>query len=188
MAKKVPNIGRATKVAENQTTVEGFFKAYGISKTTHQRWMKRHREYKTIVDSIKAGAPPKKPKWEPPIGAIRQLASKGLTKNQVAAALNVRIETYMKHQRENPAVRLAYDEGKSNGVALVKGKLFDKAMKGDMAAILAFLARHDKELDPEAALDDIQITVTYVDKSMNKTDHIIEGEALESQQLEDKSE
>lgn len=186
MAAQVPNISRAEKVAAKVTTVADFYEKYGISKTTHQRWMKRHKEYKMIVESIKEGSSPGAPEWEPPLHHIKQLASKGLTKNQVAAALDVRIETYMKHQRKNPAVRLAYDEGKLAGVAMVKGKLFDKAMKGDMAAILAFLARHDKEVDPTAQVEDIKITVTYVDKSLNDTTHIIEGEASESKQLEDK--
>jgi len=70
---------------------------------------------------------------------VKALASRGLTREQVAYSLGFTPQTYSNHVKVNPDLELAYQEGKTEGVKAVANKLLEKAMTGDNTAMIFFL-------------------------------------------------
>lgn len=71
---------------------------------------------------------------------VEELASNGLTKEQVAHNLAVSERTFYRRDQElNGAISEAYRRGKSKGVKVVANALFEKAKKGDNTAMIFFL-------------------------------------------------
>lgn len=73
------------------------------------------------------------------IEKIKALASRGLTKEQIALSLGFSSRTFLRRQQENKEIEQAYREGKAQGVGIVANALFEKAKKGDNTAMIFFL-------------------------------------------------
>ena len=70
---------------------------------------------------------------------IKALASRGLTKEQIALSLGFSSRTFLRRQREDKEIEQAYREGKAQGVGIIANALFEKAKKGDNTAMIFFL-------------------------------------------------
>ena len=71
---------------------------------------------------------------------VEELASEGLTKEQVAHNMAVSERTFYRRDQElNGAISEAYRRGKSKGVRVIANALFEKAKKGDNTAMIFFL-------------------------------------------------
>jgi hypothetical protein len=82
-----------------------------------------------------------------------------MTKEQIALALGMSIDTYMERQKGNPEIYQAFEQGKAKGVADVSGKAIAMAMKGNKDLVKFYLERKggwtNKQLigsDPENPL------------------------------------
>ena len=73
------------------------------------------------------------------IEKIKALASRGLTKEQIALSLGFSSRTFLRRQQENKEIEHAYREGKAQGVGIIANALFEKAKKGDNTAMIFFL-------------------------------------------------
>ena len=73
------------------------------------------------------------------IEKIKALASRGLTKEQIALSLGFSSRTFLRRQQENKEIEQAYREGKAQGVGIIANALFEKAKKGDNTAMIFFL-------------------------------------------------
>ena len=73
------------------------------------------------------------------IEKIKGLASRGLTKEQIALSLGFSSRTFLRRQQENKEIEQAYREGKAQGVGIIANALFEKAKKGDNTAMIFFL-------------------------------------------------
>jgi hypothetical protein len=70
---------------------------------------------------------------------VRSLASRGLTREQVAYSLGFTPQTYGNHARSDPSLEEAYQHGKAEGIKAVANKLLEKALTGDNTAIIFYL-------------------------------------------------
>ena len=73
------------------------------------------------------------------IEKIKGLASRGLTKEQIALSLGFSSRTFLRRQQENKEIEQAYREGKAQGIGIIANALFEKAKKGDNTAMIFFL-------------------------------------------------
>ena len=73
------------------------------------------------------------------IEKIKALASRGLTKEQIALSLGFSSRTFLRRKQENKEIEKAYREGKAQGVGIIANALFEKAKKGDNTAMIFFL-------------------------------------------------
>ena len=73
------------------------------------------------------------------IEKIKALASRGLTKEQIALSLGFSSRTFLRRQAENKEIEQAYREGKAQGIGTIANALFEKAKKGDNTAMIFFL-------------------------------------------------
>lgn len=73
------------------------------------------------------------------IEKIKALASRGLTKEQIALSLGFSSRTFLRRQQENKEIEQAYRAGKAQGVGIIANALFEKAKKGDNTAMIFFL-------------------------------------------------
>ena len=73
------------------------------------------------------------------IEKIKALASRGLTKEQIALSLGFSSRTFLRRQQENKEIEQAYREGKAQGVSIIANSLFKKKKKGDNTAMIFFL-------------------------------------------------
>lgn len=73
------------------------------------------------------------------IEKIKALASRGLTKEQIALSLGFSSRTFLRRQQENKEIEQAYREGKAQGIGIIANALFEKAKKGDNTAMIFFL-------------------------------------------------
>lgn len=77
--------------------------------------------------------------WEPNLELIEQLASRGLTQEQIAAACNIQDTTLSTKKGQLPRLAEAIRRGQARGIALVSNKLFESAMKGNVVAAVFYL-------------------------------------------------
>ncbi|WP_299074749.1 hypothetical protein [uncultured Paraglaciecola sp.] len=75
------------------------------------------------------------------LGKIEVYASRGLTKPQIAACLDMSLSAYMSYQVDRPDMIEAYDRGRAKGVAMVAGKLMKNVDNMNQKAIEYYLSR-----------------------------------------------
>ncbi|QBQ56488.1 DNA-binding protein [Nitrosococcus wardiae] len=80
-----------------------------------------------------------KQKAKIPINRVEELASCGLTHEQIAAALGISESTLYKHKTLNPEIAEAIKRGQAKGLAHVANALFNKAVKGNVTAMIFYL-------------------------------------------------
>jgi hypothetical protein len=74
---------------------------------------------------------------------IRDLSSKGHSEKDIARALGMSASTWTRIKDENPEAQDALDAGRSIEHLALYGKLYEKAMGGDIVALLFLLkCRH----------------------------------------------
>lgn len=73
------------------------------------------------------------------IAKVEELASRGLTKEQVARALGISSRTLQRKQKTNAQIEEAYQRGKVQGISNVANALYEKAMEGNTTAQIFFL-------------------------------------------------
>jgi hypothetical protein len=90
---------------------------------------------------------------------IRDLASRGHTEKDVARALGMSASTWTRLKNETPEAQDALDQGRSVEHLKLYGKLMEKAMNGDIIAILfALKTRHGyRELVDVSQVNAVQI-------------------------------
>jgi AcrR family transcriptional regulator len=70
---------------------------------------------------------------------IEDLAAKGLTLEQIAAALNIDVRTLYNHRKKFREVGEAINRGAANGIAKIANKLFEAAENGNVTAQIFYL-------------------------------------------------
>ena len=70
---------------------------------------------------------------------IEDLADKGLTLEQIAAALGIDVRTLYNHRKKFREVGEAINRGAANGIATIANKLFEAANNGNVTAQIFFL-------------------------------------------------
>lgn len=70
---------------------------------------------------------------------VESLASRGITREQVAHNLGISSKTLQRHSKENPEIEEAYLRGKSLGITTIANALFEKAKQGNTTAQIFFL-------------------------------------------------
>ena len=80
-----------------------------------------------------------KPRIEIDFAKVEALASRGLTKQQIADALGVSQTTFYARQKESEEFEEAIKRGQAKGVASVSNKLYESAMRGEAWAVCFFL-------------------------------------------------
>lgn len=83
-------------------------------------------------------------KIEIDLDKVEELASKGLTIEQIAASLGISDRTLYSKKKRYAEIADAIKKGQAAGIATIANKLFQKAMGGNVAAMIFFLkARAD---------------------------------------------
>lgn len=80
-----------------------------------------------------------KPRIEIDLKQVESLASRGMTKAQIADALGISERTLYTQQAENAEFAEAIKRGKAKGIATISNALFENAKKGNTAAQIFFL-------------------------------------------------
>ncbi len=70
---------------------------------------------------------------------IEDLAAKGLTLEQIAAALSIDVRTLYNHRKKFRKVGEAINRGAANGIAMIANKLFEAAKNGNVTAQIFYL-------------------------------------------------
>lgn len=70
---------------------------------------------------------------------VEALASRGLTREQVAHNLGVSARTLQRRTKEDPAFEEAYLRGKAKGITEIANALYKKAQEGNTTAQIFFL-------------------------------------------------
>ena len=83
-----------------------------------------------------------KPKIEIDLAKVEELASKLLTKEQIAISLGISVDTLYSRQRESQDFQDAIKRGREKGVALVAEKLVNSAIDGNTTAQIFVLKTH----------------------------------------------
>lgn len=83
-----------------------------------------------------------KPKIEIDLAKVEALASRLLTKEQIAISLGISTDTLYSRQRESPDFLDAIKRGREKGVAAVANKLVESAMDGNTTAQIFVLKTH----------------------------------------------
>ena len=80
-----------------------------------------------------------KPRIDIDLGKVESLASRGLTREQIANALGISERTLYTRQSESAEFADAIKRGYAKGVASVSNKLYESAMRGEAWAVCFFL-------------------------------------------------
>lgn len=83
-----------------------------------------------------------KPKIEIDLAKVEALASRLLTKEQIAISLGISVDTLYSRQREDPDFQDAIKRGREKGVATVANKLVESAIEGNTTAQIFILKTH----------------------------------------------
>ena len=70
---------------------------------------------------------------------VEQLASRGLTKAQVASAVGISESQWYARESQEPDISEAYKRGKTKGVGTIANSLFEAARSGNITAQIFFL-------------------------------------------------
>lgn len=87
------------------------------------------------------------------IHQAQELASKGLTLEQVARCLGVCYDTLNEKSKEFPEFSEAIKKGKAMGISQIANVLFGKALSGDLTAAIFFLKCRAGWNDREGSYD-----------------------------------
>ena len=88
------------------------------------------------------------------------LAAQGLTKKQIASALDMSYETLRVKKRAFSAFSAAIDAGRDKGITVATNALFKKLQAGDLGAIKYYLNNSDPENWAERREIDLTGTIT----------------------------
>ena len=80
-----------------------------------------------------------KPRIEIDLSKVESLASRGLTKQQIADALGISETTLRNRQNDSADFADAIKRGQAKGIASVSNKLYESAMRGEAWAVCFFL-------------------------------------------------
>lgn len=83
-----------------------------------------------------------KPKIEINLAKVEALASRLLTKEQIAISLGISVDTLYSRQRENQDFQDAIKRGREKGVATIANKLVESAIDGNTTAQIFILKTH----------------------------------------------
>ena len=83
-----------------------------------------------------------KPKIEIDLAKVEALASRLLTKEQIAISLGISVDTLYSRQRENQEFQDAIKRGREKGVATIANKLVESAIDGNTTAQIFILKTH----------------------------------------------
>jgi len=89
-----------------------------------------------------AGGRPEKPV---DIKKVRELASRGLTEEQIALGIGINIKTLRARKRKYKEFQDALSQGKAQGVQNISNALYQNAMEGHFPAQKFYLCNRDKE-------------------------------------------
>lgn len=94
--------------------------------------------------------PPKKPgrkEWITPevINDIENWAARGLSVGQIIQNLPYQKDAYYRAKRLHPEIDDALKRGQAKGMARVQNALWEKAIEGNMTAIIFFLKNRDPD-------------------------------------------
>ncbi|MCU7833704.1 MAG: hypothetical protein KZQ83_00515 [gamma proteobacterium symbiont of Taylorina sp.] len=70
---------------------------------------------------------------------IEELASQGLSHDEVSRLLGMAGRTLYKHRQFNPEVEAAYQSGRKTAITTVANELYERAIYGDTEAMIFFL-------------------------------------------------
>lgn len=95
------------------------------------------------------------------LAKIKDLASRGFSEKDIARSLGTTAKTFSRLKSENVAVVDALDEGRSVEHQALYGKLYEKAMNGEIVALLFLLkCRHGyRETADVTAMNATQIVI-----------------------------
>ncbi|MBF0119986.1 MAG: LuxR family transcriptional regulator [Desulfobacterales bacterium] len=80
-----------------------------------------------------------KPKIEIDINRVEELASNGLSQEQIASMLGVCEKTLYTRKKESTEFTAAIKRGRSKGISTIANKLFEDAKNGNTTAQIFFL-------------------------------------------------
>ena len=83
-----------------------------------------------------------KPKIEIDLAKVEALASRLLTKEQIAISLGISVDTLYSRQRENQDFQDAIKRGREKGVATIANKLVESAIADNTTAQIFILKTH----------------------------------------------
>lgn len=99
---------------------------------------------------------------------ITALAARGLSQADICRVLGISERTLSRRKQDTDAVARAIEEGKSKGAAQVANALFERAIAGDLGAIVWYekTRRGLRDLPPQdAATGPVEIRVRYANDS-----------------------
>ena len=117
-------------------------------KTTKKKTVKKttakKKKRKAAAVKKKPGKRGRKPQVNPfttekELDRLAKVAGYGLTMEQVAGAFGMSRATFYNLMADHPEIRDRLEQGRASAVKTVAGKLYNKAIKGDLAAIIFFL-------------------------------------------------
>lgn len=76
---------------------------------------------------------------EEQIKKIEQLASRGLTNEQIYNYLGLSKDTFYQRMVENPEIRATLEKGRAKGIANISNALFNQASNGNTTAMIFYL-------------------------------------------------
>lgn len=88
-----------------------------------------------------------KPRIEIDLNRVTELASRGLSQEQIAAALGISRTTLQSRKAESEQFAQAIEKGRADGIETVANALFDNAKSGNVTAQIFFLKAQGKWKD-----------------------------------------
>ena len=80
-----------------------------------------------------------RPKLEPDLEHVKQLAARGLSRDQIAAALGISRDTVFRRLKDSATFATLIKEGEALGLKAVSNALFEAALNGNVTAMIFFL-------------------------------------------------
>ena len=73
------------------------------------------------------------------LNQIEALASRGISREQVAHNMGISKRTFIRRSKENAEIEEAYQRGKAKGILTISNALYEKAKNGNVTAQIFFL-------------------------------------------------
>lgn len=99
------------------------------------------------------------------IARVEELASQGLTQEQIASCIGCGVSTLYKKKKQIIEIGDAIKRGQHKGVEAVSNALYAKAVKGDNVAMIYYLKCRDPKNWSEVQQHNITSTVKKADES-----------------------
>lgn len=102
-----------------------------------------------------------KPKIEIDIKTVEQLASRGLTLEQIASSMGFSVRTLSDRKAQSAELAEAIKRGRDKGVTIIANKLFEAASGGNTAAMIFFLKtqggwKEAQKIEVEAKVETVE--------------------------------